>query len=61
MFNGGVRVHYVALATCAPLLIATPGSAAVAALTDDVDLMALSGQAISVTDLAPRYGLDPTV
>jgi NAD(P)-dependent dehydrogenase (short-subunit alcohol dehydrogenase family) len=26
MFAGGVRAHYVALAACAPLLIATPGS-----------------------------------
>ena len=26
MFTGGVRTHYVALAVCAPLLIATPGS-----------------------------------
>ena len=26
MFAGGVRTHYVALAVCAPLLIATPGS-----------------------------------
>ncbi len=30
MFSGGVRTHYVALARCAPLLIATPGSAVVA-------------------------------
>lgn len=30
MFAGGVRAHYVALARCAPLLIATPGSAVVA-------------------------------
>ena len=30
MFAGGVRLHYVALARCAPLLIATPGSAVVA-------------------------------
>ena len=29
MFAGGVRTHYVALAVCAPLLIATPGSLAV--------------------------------
>jgi NAD(P)-dependent dehydrogenase (short-subunit alcohol dehydrogenase family) len=29
MFAGGVRVHYIALARCAPLLIATPGSLAV--------------------------------
>jgi NAD(P)-dependent dehydrogenase (short-subunit alcohol dehydrogenase family) len=29
MFTGGVRAHYVALAQCAPLLIATPGSAVV--------------------------------
>jgi NAD(P)-dependent dehydrogenase (short-subunit alcohol dehydrogenase family) len=29
MFAGGVRAHYVALARCAPLLIATPGSAVV--------------------------------
>jgi NAD(P)-dependent dehydrogenase (short-subunit alcohol dehydrogenase family) len=29
MFASGVRAHYVALATCAPLLIATPGSLAV--------------------------------
>jgi NAD(P)-dependent dehydrogenase (short-subunit alcohol dehydrogenase family) len=29
MFTGGVRTHYVALARCAPLLIATPGSAVV--------------------------------
>lgn len=29
MFTGGVRAHYVALAHCAPLLIATPGSAVV--------------------------------
>lgn len=29
MFTGGVRAHYVALALCAPLLIATPGSAVV--------------------------------
>lgn len=29
MFAGGVRAHYVALAHCAPLLIATPGSAVV--------------------------------
>ena len=27
MFAGGVRAHYVTLARCAPLLIATPGSA----------------------------------
>lgn len=27
MFTGGVRAHYVALVRCAPLLIATPGSA----------------------------------
>jgi NAD(P)-dependent dehydrogenase (short-subunit alcohol dehydrogenase family) len=26
MFTGGVRAHYVTLAVCAPLLIATPGS-----------------------------------
>jgi NAD(P)-dependent dehydrogenase (short-subunit alcohol dehydrogenase family) len=26
MFSGGVRTHYTALAICAPLLIATPGS-----------------------------------
>ncbi len=26
MFTGGVRTHYVALAVCVPLLIATPGS-----------------------------------
>ena len=26
MFSSGVRTHYVALARCAPLLIATPGS-----------------------------------
>jgi NAD(P)-dependent dehydrogenase (short-subunit alcohol dehydrogenase family) len=26
MFAGGVRAHYVAVAVCAPLLIATPGS-----------------------------------
>jgi NAD(P)-dependent dehydrogenase (short-subunit alcohol dehydrogenase family) len=26
MFSGGVRTHYVALATCGPLLISTPGS-----------------------------------
>jgi NAD(P)-dependent dehydrogenase (short-subunit alcohol dehydrogenase family) len=26
MFDGGVRAHYVALAVCAPLLIATPAS-----------------------------------
>ena len=26
MFAGGVRAHYVALAVCAPLIIATPGS-----------------------------------
>ena len=26
MFAGGVRTHYVAVAVCAPLLIATPGS-----------------------------------
>jgi NAD(P)-dependent dehydrogenase (short-subunit alcohol dehydrogenase family) len=30
MFGGGVRAHYVALATCAPLLISTPGSLVVA-------------------------------
>jgi NAD(P)-dependent dehydrogenase (short-subunit alcohol dehydrogenase family) len=30
MFSGGVRAHYTALARCAPLLIATPGSAVVA-------------------------------
>jgi NAD(P)-dependent dehydrogenase (short-subunit alcohol dehydrogenase family) len=29
MFAGGVRAHYAALAFCAPLLIATPGSLAV--------------------------------
>lgn len=29
MFGGGVRTHYVALALCAPLLIATPHSLAV--------------------------------
>jgi NAD(P)-dependent dehydrogenase (short-subunit alcohol dehydrogenase family) len=29
MFAGGVRAHYVALVRCAPLLIATPGSAVV--------------------------------
>jgi len=29
MFTGGVRAHYVALARCAPLLIATAGSAVV--------------------------------
>lgn len=29
MFGGGVRAHYVALARCAPLLIATPASAVV--------------------------------
>lgn len=29
MFTGGVRAHYVALAHCAPLLIATPSSAVV--------------------------------
>jgi dehydrogenase/reductase SDR family protein 1 len=29
MFDGGVRAHYVALARCAPLLIAAPGSAVV--------------------------------
>jgi hypothetical protein len=26
MFTGGVRTHYVALARCTPLLMATPGS-----------------------------------
>ncbi len=38
MFGGGVRAHYVALARCAPLLIATPGSLAVTvsvAITDE--------------------------
>jgi NAD(P)-dependent dehydrogenase (short-subunit alcohol dehydrogenase family) len=30
MFGGGVRAHYTALALCAPLLIATPGSLVVA-------------------------------
>ena len=30
MFTAGVRAHYVALARCAPLLIATPGSAVIA-------------------------------
>lgn len=30
MFDGGVRAHYTALAVCAPLLIATPGSLVVA-------------------------------
>jgi NAD(P)-dependent dehydrogenase (short-subunit alcohol dehydrogenase family) len=29
MFGAGVRAHYVSMVTCAPLLIATPGSAAV--------------------------------
>ncbi len=136
MFTGGVRAHYVALARCAPLLIATSGSSvvtvsfaiteaeqsafgaayamaksaddrlalaaavqlrdhrvasvalhpglvrtegvmqfaehldltrsqspegvgrAVVALAADPDLMALSGQALSVAALAARYGID---
>ena len=34
MFGGGVRAHYVALRTCAPLLISAPGSAAVTISVD---------------------------
>ena len=43
MFTGGVRAHYVALAQCAPLLIATPNSAVVAV-------------SFTVTDAASQFG-----
>lgn len=43
MFTGGVRAHYVALARCAPLLIATAGSAVVTV-------------SFTVTDAASQFG-----
>lgn len=43
MFTGGVRAHYVALARCAPLLIATPGSVVVTV-------------SFTVTDAASQFG-----
>lgn len=47
----------VTAALCAPLLRTTPGALVVAA---DPAKLSLTGQAVSVADLAERYGVDVT-
>jgi NAD(P)-dependent dehydrogenase (short-subunit alcohol dehydrogenase family) len=52
MFDGGVRTHYVALMTCAPLLISTAGSAAVTISVDVADPGETFGAAYSAAKCA---------